>query len=93
MFGGLLLLLSVMLMVQLLLSIFRPPPPEAVVNTEGRYVLIPFTYKGFRHQVVVPYDMNLTRPLIWHKIAKESKLHEGLILTTMPGIPVLYREE
>lgn len=93
MFGGLLLLLSVTLIVRLLLSIFRPSPSEAVVNVEGRYVLIPFTYKGVRHQVVVPYDVNLTRPLIWHKIAKESKLHKGLILTTMPGIPVLYREE
>lgn len=93
MFGGLLLLLSVTLMVQLLLSIFKPSPSEAIVNVEGRYVLIPFTYKGFRHQVVVPYDVNLTRPLIWHKTVKESKLHEGLILTTMPGIPVLYREE
>lgn len=93
MLSGLLLPVSVGLMVLLLIAIFRPGPPEATINAEGKYVLIPFTYKGTKHHVVVPYDMNLTRPLIWHKTAKESKLHEGLILTTMPGIPVLLKEE
>ena len=92
MLSGLWLLASVALIVLHLTTIFKPSPPEATVNIEGKYVLIPFSHKGFKHHVVVPYDMNLTRPLIWHRIAKESKLHEGLILTTMPGIPVLFRE-